>query len=185
MRSYSSGEVAKICDVTSRTVIRWIEAGKLQAFKLPGRGNNRVAQDDLLTFLKTNDIPVPSELTEKNERKCVVLSSDDYLLKHVKRMVIDADFIPVCHGNPFNAGLEIAAQRPTLVVLDADIDGINPIESNKLMQQLFDQTPACIVFSASKRFHSAKQFTNMLVLAKPIAFNGFAHALEKLGLIPQ
>jgi two-component system response regulator VicR len=54
MKSFSSGEVAKICDVNPRTVIRWIEAKKLKAFKLPGRGNNRVKHSDLLDFLVQN-----------------------------------------------------------------------------------------------------------------------------------
>ena len=41
MKTLTSGEIATYCDVNLRTVIRWIESGKLKGFKLPGRGNNR------------------------------------------------------------------------------------------------------------------------------------------------
>ncbi len=38
----SSGAVAKYCGVNLRTVIRWIPSGRLKAYPLPGRGENRV-----------------------------------------------------------------------------------------------------------------------------------------------
>ena len=50
MQSLTTGEIAKYCGVTLRTVIRWLETEKLKGFKLPGRGNNRVLVDDFIVF---------------------------------------------------------------------------------------------------------------------------------------
>ena len=50
MKTLTSGEIASYCDVNLRTVIRWIESGKLKGFKLPGRGNNRVLVEDFVAF---------------------------------------------------------------------------------------------------------------------------------------
>ena len=52
MKTLTSGEIATYCDVNLRTVIRWIESGKLKGFKLPGRGNNRVLVSDFVSFLE-------------------------------------------------------------------------------------------------------------------------------------
>lgn len=61
----TSGEVAKYCGVNIRTVLRWIERGELQAFKLPGkRGDNRIEIDAFVSFLKINNLPIPSSLQE-------------------------------------------------------------------------------------------------------------------------
>lgn len=58
----TTGEIAEYCDVNSRTVIRWIQRGHLRAYQLPGRGDNRVAVEDFLRFLKRHRMPVPEEL---------------------------------------------------------------------------------------------------------------------------
>lgn len=58
----TTGEVAKYCGVNFRTVIRWIEKGYMKAYKLPGRGDNRVPIDSLIDFLKQNNMPIPAEL---------------------------------------------------------------------------------------------------------------------------
>ncbi len=62
MKTFTTGDIALMCDVNLRTVIRWIERGSLQAHKLPGRGNNRVIETDFLQFLHTHGMPVPLEL---------------------------------------------------------------------------------------------------------------------------
>ena len=62
MKTLTSGEIASYCDVNLRTVIRWIESGKLKGFKLPGRGNNRVLVEDFVAFLERHDMPIPDSL---------------------------------------------------------------------------------------------------------------------------
>ncbi len=58
----TTGEVARFCGVNFRTVIRWIERGHLEAYKLPGRGDNRIPVTDFVSFLEKNQMPVPEEL---------------------------------------------------------------------------------------------------------------------------
>jgi excisionase family DNA binding protein len=39
---YTTGEVAKICNVTIRTVIKWFESGELGGFKIPNSRDRRI-----------------------------------------------------------------------------------------------------------------------------------------------
>lgn len=64
-RALTTGEIAKFCGVNFRTVIRWIEKGYMSAYKLPGRGDNRVTIDEFLRFLESNNMPVPDSLLPK------------------------------------------------------------------------------------------------------------------------
>ncbi len=52
----SVGYIARHCGVSSTTVLRWIEAGQLPAFRLPG-GHHRIGQSDLSNFLKKYNMP--------------------------------------------------------------------------------------------------------------------------------
>jgi excisionase family DNA binding protein len=53
----STGEVARILHVTPVAVFRWIRAGKLKAYRVPG-GRYRVPRAEFRTFLADNRIPV-------------------------------------------------------------------------------------------------------------------------------
>jgi excisionase family DNA binding protein len=60
--AYSTHDVARICHVTPMTVIRWIEDGKLPAFKTVG-GHRRIRGADLQSFCTSRGIPMPRTAT--------------------------------------------------------------------------------------------------------------------------
>ncbi|OGN95835.1 MAG: hypothetical protein A2Y89_01910 [Chloroflexi bacterium RBG_13_51_18] len=53
----SVGFIAKHCGVSNTTVLRWISAGQLPAFRLPG-GHYRIGREDLSGFLSRYGMPV-------------------------------------------------------------------------------------------------------------------------------
>ena len=60
-QSFSTSEVAKYCHVTADTIRKWAEAGRIQVIKTPG-GHRRIRRDDLVRFLRENNIPVHGDL---------------------------------------------------------------------------------------------------------------------------
>ena len=74
----TSGDVARYCGVHFRTVIRWIDKGSLKAYKLPGRGNNRIEEQDFVDFLKTHGLPIPEEFQYGADR--VLIVDDDHAM---------------------------------------------------------------------------------------------------------
>jgi excisionase family DNA binding protein len=55
-RDGSGGVVARHCGVSNTTVLRWIGAGELAAFRLPG-GHYRIDDRDLAAFSARYGIP--------------------------------------------------------------------------------------------------------------------------------
>ena len=51
------GFIARRCGVSNTTVLRWIERGKLPAFRLPA-GHYRIEREDFGEFLTNYGIPV-------------------------------------------------------------------------------------------------------------------------------
>lgn len=74
-RALTTGEVTEYCGVNLRTLIRWIDKGHLPAYKLPGRGNNRVRLVDSLNFADRHGIPVPQAL--QSSGNCVLVVDDE------------------------------------------------------------------------------------------------------------
>jgi excisionase family DNA binding protein len=124
MKTLSTGEIAKLCDVNLRTVIRWIERGALKGFKLPGRGNNRVRVEDFLAFLVEHDIPIPAELQE-DSRKVLVVDDEPAIARALQRVLRKHGLVAEVAADGFQAGTKLMKDRPILVTLDLSMPGLS------------------------------------------------------------
>ena len=55
----TTGEIARICEVSPKTVIAWIERKQLRSFRI-GRGPRKVTLADLYEFLGSRNFPIAS-----------------------------------------------------------------------------------------------------------------------------
>ncbi len=55
----TTGEIARICEVSPKTVIAWIERKQLRSFRI-GKGPRKVTLADLYEFLGSRNFPIAS-----------------------------------------------------------------------------------------------------------------------------
>lgn len=123
----TTGEAAKYCGVNFRTVIRWIERGKLKAYKLPGRGDHRIQIEDFVDFLRENQMPVPSELEGLN-RSVLVIEDQPEMASAIRRVLMRHGFEVEVARDGFSAGTILARMKPSLVTLDLKMPGMDGYE---------------------------------------------------------
>lgn len=132
-RALTTGDIAKLCGVNFRTVIRWIQRGHLKAFQLPGRGDNRVLMADFLKFLRANSMPVPEELQVKSQRVLIV-EDDEKMAKAIQRALKRKGFETLIASNGFDAGSLAISYEPAVVTLDLQMPGLGGIEVLKAVR---------------------------------------------------
>ena len=54
---FTTGQVAKICDVAPRTASKWFDSGKLAGYRIPLSNDRRVPRENLIRF-KENGMPL-------------------------------------------------------------------------------------------------------------------------------
>ena len=115
-QALTTGEVAKFCGVNFRTVIRWIERGHLEAYKLPGRGDNRIPVESFIAFLQQNNMPIPLELTNSARHLLVLAGSEDYhtdLASLARRTGWEVTLT----RDPLQFGYLLAKQQPQAIII--------------------------------------------------------------------
>jgi CheY-like chemotaxis protein len=132
-RNLTTGDIAKLCGVNFRTVIRWIQRGHLKAFQLPGRGDNRVQVPDFIAFLKENNMPIPEELSPKG-RRVLIIEDDDKSAKSMQRSLTRAGFETQIAADGFSAGTMIGTFNPGVVTVDVGMKNIDGAEAIKLLR---------------------------------------------------
>lgn len=147
LKSYSTGEIAKFCDVTLRTVIRWIERGSLNAYKLPGRGNNRVTEQELLNFLNEYQMPIPPELQPKDSptesvrllepvlNRILICDDEKPYADAIKRVLHRAGYETRTALGGFEAGTELMLFKPAVITLDLSMPGMSGFEVVSFMRE--------------------------------------------------
>lgn len=151
MKTFSTGDIAKYCDVNLRTVIRWIAKGDLEGFKLPGRGNNRVTEEAFLAFLKRYNMPIPDELndiqiqpmnsavtTAVNPNGVLIVDDEPQVARAIKRVLKTAGYDTSMASDGFRAGSKLVRERPRLMTLDLSMPGLDGFEVIRFVRETED-----------------------------------------------
>jgi excisionase family DNA binding protein len=121
---FTTGEAAKICNVSQQTIIRCFDSGQLKGFRVPGSRFRRIPRDVLYKFMKDNGIP--TDALESGKRKALIVDDDLDLVDLITDgMKADGRFDVRTANNGFDAGMLVREYRPDVIVLDVMLPDIN------------------------------------------------------------
>lgn len=132
-RNLTTGDIAKLCGVNFRTVIRWIQRGHLKAFQLPGRGDNRVQVADFIEFLVENKMPIPEELRPSG-RRVLIVEGDGKTAAKMAKALGAAGFETRLATDGFSAGALAGSFDPAVMVVDVGMKGIDGAQAIGLVR---------------------------------------------------
>jgi excisionase family DNA binding protein len=117
-------DIARLCGVSRPTVVRWIEAGKLEAYRTAG-GHRRVRKTALQVFCREQGVPLVS--TERGHRPVLIVDDEPYIraamVRLLQRLIPE---VPVFAAeDAFQASQMVARHTPRLVFLDLRLPGMD------------------------------------------------------------
>ena len=189
VRIFSALEVANICGVVNQTAINWIKNGHLKAFTTPG-GQYRVYAEDLHDFLSSRGMRIPAEIEEiagSSERSILIVEDEENLNNMLKelftRTLADYEILQALDG--FEAGRLISERRPSVIVLDMSLPGVDGHELiGRIKQDESLKNPRIIAISGisgeiAERDKILKEGADMF-LPKPVDTDELVSAVKKL-----
>ena len=181
---YTTYQIGKFCQVNIRTVIRWIETGKLKAYSTPG-GHRRVKWSDLISFLTHNRMPIPKELEEAKKKKILVVDDDSEFLISVTQILQKIPEVEIkTTSSGFDAGILVAEWYPDLIILDfiiPDLDGFEVTKTIRANQRL-KKIPIFAVTSItdSDELEKVRNCGVNAVITKPIEGENFLKKIDRV-----
>ncbi len=124
---FTTFEAAKLCHVSPLSIINWVNAGRLYAFRTPG-GHRRIRREDLVVFMRDNGLPIPDELSQDSGKRKVLVVDDeasirDVLAEHLANRTTPYEVQTAADG--FEAGRTVANFHPDVVLLDLRMPGLD------------------------------------------------------------
>ncbi len=126
-------EVARLAELSHMSIHRYLRQGRLKAWATPG-GFLRIRKPEVAAFLRQRGLPVPRELDTKVR---VFIVDDDAMVRRALRSVLRAAPFPIAATEfevPERALVAIGADKPDVVLLDANMPGLNGVELCKAIR---------------------------------------------------
>jgi excisionase family DNA binding protein len=117
MKVFTTGQVAKICNVGKRTVMKWFDSGRLKGYRIPGSEDRRIPREYLIRFLKEYGMPL-GDLEDNAMAKVLIVAQDQFFIGNLRRerwLNVEAA------ANGFEAGIQAENLHPDCIVVDFSI----------------------------------------------------------------
>lgn len=128
-RTYTTGEAARICQLSQQTIIRCFDAGRLPGYRVPGSRFRRIPGAELIRFIEANAIstlqPLPPGSRQRRGRhgRILVVTSDHRTVDSVRSSIAEAvgsEGELRTARSAFEAGVTVGEFDPMAVILDID-----------------------------------------------------------------
>ena len=181
---FTTFEAAKLCHVSPLSIINWVNAGRIPAFRTPG-GHRRIRREDLSRFMRDNGIPLPEELRDGSGRSRVLVVDDEAAIRDIfaeslSRRSTPYDVMTAADG--FEAGRLVATFRPDVVLLDLRMPGLDGFQVCRTIKG--DSETASTVVIAMTGYHTPETEARIVecgavrCLSKPIEPSAVAAVID-------
>jgi excisionase family DNA binding protein len=181
-------KASKYCRVSPKTIINWIEAGHIKAYKTVG-GHRRISQADLETFMRKQGIPIPDEDVDDGRKRILVVDDDPIIVETIVQALEEDeyDYEVISASDGFEAGIQVNHFKPHLLILDImmpDIKGYDVCKKIKTDDET--KNTKIIVLSAyldEEKFKKMKDNGADICFSKPLPLSQLrAEVAQLLGL---
>ncbi len=184
---FTTGEVAKICNVAPRTVSKWFDSGHLRGYRIPGSKDRRIPLDQLIHFMRAHGLPL-NGLGETGVR--VLVLDRDMELWDTVRQAMPAE--PACDisvaTTAFEAGAAANEMKPGVVIVDVTLPDVETKGLVRSVRSLADLQETRLIAIATglteAQGHALLQDGFDGYLSKPFELSELMDQLEKLVFAP-
>jgi len=121
---FTTGEAAEICKISQQTIIRCFDAGRVGGFRIPGSKFRRIPRQNLIEFMKKNNIPL--EAIGSGKKKVLIVDDDAEIVELISDILVrDGRFDIKTADSGYDAGVLTQQFRPDLILLDYMLPDVN------------------------------------------------------------
>jgi excisionase family DNA binding protein len=177
----TTGEVARICRVSPRTVAKWIDAGLLKGYRIPGSKDRRIPREILIRFLKDHGMPL-RELEEEEWHKILLIGTESLFNQRIRELLPESeDYRFEIANSGFEAGILAGSFHPNTIIIDLALGRSEAIQIVSNLRKDYAYASTLIIGLASEDEAVPEQLLQYgfnVVFQKPLDIAVIAKRIE-------
>jgi len=153
-RTLTTGECARFCNTSARTVSKWCDSGRLSCVRLPGSLDRRIYREDLIEFMSSHGLRLPPELTGATRTLSFGLQP--------------GECVGLLAASAFDLGVLAACEEPRAIVL-GDAEGV--ALAVRIAESIRALYPSCAITVVLSEDAPAIEFADVRVIRRPCDLN--------------
>ena len=186
-RLLTSHEVGALLQVNPSSVKKWVNEGRIAAFRTPG-GHRRIRVADLVDFLQRHAMPIPRPLAAASKRRLLIVDDDAMHLRALaRRLKPYAARVQVeLMENGIDALVTVGSFKPDLIVIDVYMPELDGLEVCRRLKLKADTSHIGVIVNSAHLTKSVEENAltagALTCVPKPLDLKVL---LEHLGLLQQ
>ncbi len=179
-------KASEYCNVSPSTIINWIEAGHIKAYKTVG-GHRRINRGDLEAFMNKQGIPIPNQISAVDDRKRILVVDDDPIIVESIVQALEEDeynYEVMSASDGFEAGLQVNHFKPDLLILDIMMPDIKGYDVCKKIKSMPETEHICIIVLSAyldeEKFKEMQKNGADVCFSKPLPLARLKEEVAKL-----
>lgn len=184
-KDLSVDEFARYCGVTSKTVLRWIKYGEIEAIKPAGKKDYRIGISNLskAKFEKKGINYSHLKFKKGEQAKVLIVDDDESIVDFINPVFTRNGFQTLTSTNAYEAMILLREELPLILTLDLTMPDSNGFDVLKMINDLGVKDKIWIIVISAmgeEELHSAIDLGGDFYLHKPIHQNDLDKIIKKL-----
>jgi two-component system response regulator VicR len=180
----TTGQIAKYCHVTHRGVLKWVESGKLKAYRTPGK-HSRVSVEDFIQFLKEYNMPIPAVLQPSIQKKILIVDDDQGIVHSLQRvLMMENKYMIEAAYDGYQAAKKFFEFKPDFIILDICMPGLDGYQvCTNIRQHMDNQHVKILAISGMSEPQEIKKIMDLGAndyLQKPFSNEVFQQKINQI-----
>jgi hypothetical protein len=179
---FTTGDIARICAVSSRTVAKWFNAGVLEGYRIPMSRDRRVPRESLLRFMREHGIST-DRFGDALSRDVLVVGADAGFAEALGESLVEMDlrFAVRTVSSACSAGAVACRYPPESLVVDLAIGRLDAGTIIHVVREISPMCVCCAIASGEDPNEVIRSTNCDVVRPKPVDIEGLALWLMRRG----
>ena len=178
---FTTGEAAKLCNLSQQTIIRCFDDGRIRGFRVPGSRARRIPRDDLVRFMRTHKMPLDD--LGLNTLTLLVMDHESDTLNLINDAANALGGMTVhTASTAYDAGVLTAKIEPHVTILNARLPDIDIVSACRTLRKANGLPSSEVIVMATKfrqgELESLKEANVRYFLRKPITLEELTTTLQ-------
>ncbi|MCH2134733.1 MAG: excisionase family DNA-binding protein [Phycisphaerales bacterium] len=146
---FTTGEAARLCNLSQQTIIRCFDSGRLRGYRVPGSRTRRIPRGELIRFMRSHHMPL--DALGESETTVLLVENEIETVQQIRRVAeaVGGYSLHVA-SNAYEAGVLTAKLEPQVLIVNTRLPDLDVLAACRAVRISNGEPGTTVILLANK-----------------------------------